>query len=163
MTIAKNTLPEYRYGAARTMVFLRGQYLLEFWTAWQQAKAANLQLPATDDPGYVSLETLLVHALGADRGYLMWICKQLELPDPKIQPLPEIEVIATQAEGYITHLIERWRLPLVDVDEERFHQAEYASNWGVRYCIDAMLEHAVMHPILHSFQLRELLEEQSPA
>lgn len=163
MAIQKNTLPEYRYGAARTMAFLRGQYLLEFWAAWQQAKAINLQLPETDDPSYISLETLLAHALGADRSYLVWICKQLELPDPEIQPRPKIEVIAAQAEGYIAHLIERWRLPLAEVDEKRFHREEYLSNWGVRYCIDAMLEHAVMHPILHRVQLQELLEEQSPA
>jgi hypothetical protein len=27
-------------------------------------------------------------------------------------------------------------------------------------CIDAMLEHAVMHPIRHAFQLEELMRRQ---
>ena len=29
-----------------------------------------------------------------------------------------------------------------------------------RYCIDAMLEHAVMHPIRHAFQLDELIKDR---
>jgi hypothetical protein len=33
----------------------------------------------------------------------------------------------------------------------------FPSRWNVHYCIDAMLEHAVMHPIRHTFQLQELL------
>jgi len=159
--IEKKSLPEYRYGAARTMVFLRGQYLLECLDIWQQAKAASIVLPETDDPSYVSLEGLLSHVLRADRGYLVWICKMLELPDPQIDPAPALDVIADQASSYLAHLIARWTTPLADVDEERFYRQEYESNWGVRYCIDAMLEHAVMHPILHREQLEELLQEQA--
>ncbi len=159
--IQPNTLPEYRYGAARTMVHLRGLYLRECYEAWKQAKAIDLVLPETDDPSYVSLEKLLSHVLRADRGYIVWICTQLGLPDPEIELAPELVNIDAQAESYIEHLIERWRMPLADVDEKHFHMKEYESNWGVRYCIDAMLEHAVMHPILHRVQLQELLEEQS--
>jgi hypothetical protein len=161
--LSKKTLPAYRYGAARTMVHLRGLYLLSCFEAWKQAKSADLQLPETDNPAYVSLETLLRHLLSADGNYLIWICEMLELPDPGVDPLPELENIAAQAESYIAHLIERWRTPLAEVDEERFYRPEFVSRWGVRYCIDAMLEHAVMHPILHREQLEELLEEQSGA
>jgi uncharacterized damage-inducible protein DinB len=163
ISIEKSSLPEYRYGAARTMVFLRAQYLLECLAVWNQAKAAEIFLPETNDSAYVSLETLLSHVLRADRGYLVWICKMLELPDPQINPAPAHDVIADQAENYIAHLIERWSIPLANVNEERFYRGEYESNWGIRYCIDAMLEHAVMHPILHREQLEELLHEQSPA
>ena len=52
-------------------------------------------------------------------------------------------------------------MPLVEVEEERFSKPEYVSNWGIRYCVDAMLEHAVVHAILHRVQLEELLEEQA--
>lgn len=159
--IQANTLPEYRYGGARTMVHLRGLYLWECLEAWKQAQKIGLTLPETDDPSYVSLEDLLSHVLRADRGYIIWICKKLELPDPGIEPAPPLGVIGAEADDYVTNLIKRWRTPLAEVDEERFHRQEYESNWGVRYCIDAMLEHAVMHPILHRVQLQELLEEQS--
>jgi uncharacterized damage-inducible protein DinB len=158
-----NPLPAYRYGAARTMVFLHGQYLQEFLQVWQQAKAVNITLPQTDDPNYVSLEMLLSHVLRAARSYMVWMCEKLALPNPDINPPPQVEVIETEAGSYLTHLIDRWRLPLVEVEEERFHKPEYPSNWGTRYCVDAMLEHAVMHAILHRVQLEELLEEQDLA
>lgn len=155
-----NPLPEYQYGAARTMVHLHGLYLGDFLEVWRQAKAVDLELPETDDQNYVSLETLLRHVLGAAGSYMIWMCAQLGLPDPQIQPRPDVSVIEAQAADYLAHLKDRWRLPLKDVPEARFHRPEYASNWGTRYCIDAMLEHAVMHAILHREQLEGLLEEQ---
>ncbi len=42
---------------------------------------------------------------------------------------------------------------MADVPVERFYKPEYEAPWKIRYCIDAMLEHAVMHPIRHRFQL----------
>ncbi len=155
-----NTLPAYQYGAARTMVFLHGQYLQEFLVVWQQAKAANIVLPQTDDPSYGSMEMLLSHVLRAARSYMVWMCENLALPDPEIKAAPQLDVIEAEAENYLTHLIDQWGLPLVEVEEERFHKPEYPSNWETRYCVDAMLEHAVMHPILHRVQLQDLLEEQ---
>ena len=40
-----NTLPEYRYGAVRTMVDLHGKYLQEFLDVWKQAKIVDISLP----------------------------------------------------------------------------------------------------------------------
>ena len=42
---------------------------------------------------------------------------------------------------------------------ELFMDKTYTSRWKVEYCIDAMLEHAVMHPIRHEFQLSNLLKK----
>ena len=47
--------------------------------------------------------------------------------------------------------------------QERFDNPVYLSEWGMQYSIDSMLEHAVMYPILHRFQLQELLKEQGKA
>jgi hypothetical protein len=47
-------------------------------------------------------------------------------------------------------------LQLISIEESKFFDAVYKSNWGTDYCIEAMLEHAVMHPIRHEFQLKEL-------
>jgi hypothetical protein len=125
---------------------------------WKEAKAANVKLPETEDPSYASLEHLLYHILRAARGYMVWMCKQLELPDPEIEPAPDIATIEAEADSYLEHVLECWRLPLVNVPEEKFEPQTYVTGWGTPYCIDAMLEHAVMHPIRHEFQLRELLE-----
>ena len=50
-----------------------------------------------------------------------------------------------------------WRRPLQRIPEERFFDACYVAPWGPEYCIDAMLEHAAMHPMRHSYQLRRLM------
>ena len=148
----------YRYGGARALVRLHERHLWEFWATWCEARNAGVQLPETEDPNYASLEVLLHHVLQSARGYLQWICTQLELPDPGIDRAPPPERAPDEAAGYLGHLLGRWRTPLRDVAREAFRkpvqQALTATN------IEAMLEHAVMHPIRHTFQLRNLLAEQ---
>ncbi len=152
----------YTSRAARALVLLHETHLRECLEVWKQAKAANLQLPETSNENYRSLETLLEHIFAAPRGYLVWICRQLELPDPDIRPTPGADTIEAEADSYLEHLLERWSLPLVDVEEEKLYNPEYASNGGTHHhCIDIMLEHAVMHPVRHTFQLRELLQSQA--
>jgi hypothetical protein len=153
-------LNNYKYRGARACVLLHEEHLRNCLKVWKQAKAANINLPETDDEDYQSLEALLQHIFRAARGYMVWTCKQLELPDPEIKPAPELDVIEKEAEGYLEHVLERWRLPLINVTQDKFEPKTYASNWGTHYCIDAMLEHAVMHPIRHEFQLKGLLQRQ---
>jgi len=148
---------KYKYNGARALVLLHEQYLRSCMDTWREAKRTNVTLPNTDDQDYQSLETLLRHILRAARGYMTWICEQLDLPDPGIEKVPETDLIEEQAGEYIEHLLEKWRLPLADIPEEKFHTPTYTSRWGVNYCIDAMLEHAVMHPIRHAFQLQNLI------
>lgn len=153
-------MPQYRYRGARAMVLLHERELGRFLSVWRQAVAAGISLPTTSDRDYASLEALLCHVLGAARGYMTWMCEVLDLPEPKIDLPPALADVSRVAEAYVAHVCARWRTPLAGVDEERFGRPEFASRWGVRYCVDAMLEHAVMHPIRHEFQLRELLSEK---
>ncbi len=150
----------YNYGGAKALVALHEIHLHSFLKTWQQAKAANIALPETKDVDYQSLEHLLHHGLRAARGYMVWICDKLDLPDPDINEVPALATIEAEAEAYVEHLLECWRLPLVSVEGKRFRET-FASNWGIDYCIDAMLEHAVMHPIRHEFQLKNFLASQA--
>ncbi|NJL27776.1 MAG: hypothetical protein HC897_07700 [Thermoanaerobaculia bacterium] len=143
----------YAYGGVRTLVLLHERHLRSFLAVWKQAKAAGVALPATDDPSYASLETLLFHVCACARGYMAWSCRMLGLPDPEIRRPPEAATIETEVDVYLEHLIERWRSPLAGVEEVRLFEPEYEAPWESRYCIEAMLEHAVMHPIRHQFQL----------
>ncbi len=54
-------LPEYRYTGARAMVMLHEHYLRRVRGDWKRAKAADVKLPVSTDPAYVSLEALLAH------------------------------------------------------------------------------------------------------
>ena len=150
----------YKYNGARSMVLLHEKHLKSLLQSWREAKDKKINLPKTDDSDYQSLDTLLRHILRASRGYMIWICDKLNLPDPEIEKVPEAENINREAESYLTHLLDKWRLPLAEVEEDRFHKPTYISRWGVDYCIDAMLEHVVMHPIRHEFQLRNLISNQ---
>lgn len=154
-------LQHYRYRGARALVLLHDAEMRRCLAVWQRAKALNVALPETDDEDYASPQHLLVHILRAARGYLVWVCTQLELPDPGIRPAPDAADIEREAEGYLEHVLERWRVPLEGVPEAAFEPEVYLSNWGTPYAVEAMLEHAVMHPIRHRFQLEELIAAQT--
>ena len=96
--------------------------------------------------------------LSAAGGYMIWMCEVLALPGPGIRPAPDVSAIVSDADEYMEHVLERWRDPLREVPNEKLEAPEYPSHWQTRYCIDSMLEHAVMHPIRHAFQLDELLK-----
>ena len=151
-------MKEFSYGGARALIALHEQHMRSFLETWRKAKKAGITLPQTTDPAYKSMETLLRHPLKSSRGYITWICQKLELSDPGIDPVPALEQIEHSADAFLAHLLERWELPLRDVPEERFFDRTYTSNWDVDYCIEGMLEHAIMHPIRHEFQLVNLIK-----
>ena len=148
----------YKYNGAKALVALQEIHLRSFYKTWHQAKQVGVKLPETDDPYYKSLDTLLYHLLRSSRGYMIWMCKQLNLPDPNIDEAPLPEIVVEKAETYLDYLTDKWKYPLKDVPPEMFEDKVYKSNWDVDYCIDAMLEHAVMHPIRHEFQLKNLIQ-----
>ena len=149
----------FKYRGARAMTILHEQHMRSCLAVWRQAKDTNITLPTTDDSDYESIEHLMHHVLRAARGYMVWICEKLDLPDPKIHEVPSLDKIEKEAEQYLEHLLKRWALPLVDVEPKRYSEM-YVSSWKMEMCIEAMIEHAVMHPIRHEFQLKELLENQ---
>ncbi len=153
-------LKKFKYNGARSLVLLHDEYLRSCIQTWHEAKKLDIKMPLTEDKDYQSLETLLRHILRAARGYMTWTCEKLNLPDPEIEKTPEIDVIGIQVDEHLAHLLERWKLPLAEIEEEKFHSPTFKSRWGVEYCIDAMLEHAVMHPVRHEFQLKNLMDDQ---
>jgi len=156
-----NKFPDYQYRGARAMILLHEQYLRKFLDTWKQAKAVGLVLPESTHSAYTSLEALLKHVFDCPRSYMRWICEKLELPDPEIKLPPEPDVIEAEAENYLEHVIQQWRAPLADIPEEpAFWRPLYTSDWEEEYSINSMLEHAVVHPELHRFQLVNLMKEQ---
>ena len=150
----------YRSRAVRAMVLLHEEHLRRFVHTWRLALASSVRLSPTDDPAYASLGALGQHVLGAAGGYMVWMCEVLTLPDPGIRSAPDAAAMVRDADDYIEHVLERWRAPLREVSNERLETPEYPPRWKTRYCIDAMLEHAVMHPIRHAFQLEELIKDR---
>jgi hypothetical protein len=148
----------YRSRAVRALVLLHEEHLRRFVGTWRLALANSVSLPQTDDPSYASLEALGRHVLSAAGGYMIWMCEVLALPDPGIRSAPDASAVVRDADDYMEHVLERWRASLREVPSEKLDTPEYPTRWQTRYCIDSMLEHAVMHPIRHAFQLDELLK-----
>ena len=151
-------LAGYRYRGARASVILHGRHMRKFFDTWQIVKNSGVSLPETDDPNYQSYDALLRHVLHWAREYMMWMCEKLELPPPEIPPPPGVDEVAEKGESYLELLLAQWQSPLSDVPSARFYRPEYAAPWKTKYSIDAMLEHAVMHPIRHRFQLMEVMD-----
>lgn len=154
------TRSEYRYGGARALVALHADHLRGFLAVWRRADLQDLALPPTSDPSYASREVLLAHVLGGAARYLTWICEQLGLPRPDVVEYPAPAGFGSRAEAYLDEVLAAWEGPLQDVTEEFADTRVFTSRWGAPYTIDAMLEHAVMHPIRHAHQLERLLAEQ---
>lgn len=152
-------LTHYRYRGARALVLLHDREMRALLPVWKRAARVGVQLPATSDPNFASLHSLLHHAFRASRGYMTWLCDKLGLPDPGIDPAPEAGVVEPEADRYLEHLLERWRLPLADIEEAQL-QPIHKTRWGEDMSLEGMLEHAVMHPIRHRFQLEELMDAQ---
>jgi hypothetical protein len=81
----------------------------------------------------------------------------LRLPDPDIDPAPEAPCVERDAARWKEHLLACWRPPLAEIEEARFNEV-HLTRWGIEMCIESMLEHAVLHPARHRFQLEELRE-----
>jgi len=151
----------YRSRAVRALVLLHEEHLRRFVQTWRLALATSVSLPSTDDPAYSSLGALGRHVLNAAGEDLAWMCEVLTLPDPGIRAAPDAAAMVRDADDYMDHVLERWRgAPLREVSNEQLETPEYPSRWQTRYCIDSMLEHAVMHPIRHAFQLDELIKDR---
>jgi uncharacterized damage-inducible protein DinB len=147
---------ENRYPGAKALAELHEIHLRSFLAEWRAAKANQLTLPETDDRAYRSLETLLWHVLSCACRYLSWTTDALDLPPPVLPELPDEDAIADEADRLLEDILEAWRLPLWEQPLKAFVSGEHKAWWGTGYCVDAMLEHAVMHPLRHRWQLEKL-------
>jgi hypothetical protein len=158
VTCTGGELGGYRYKGTRALVLLHEEELRRFVATWRAAKRAGISLAGFEDPNYESLEKLLAHILWWARDYMIWACDKLGIPDPEISSVPDPHAIEVELAAYLEHLLERWRAPLCDIPEEPFFGPQHTTRWCTELPIEALLEHAVVHPMRHRLQLLELLE-----
>ncbi len=153
---------QYRYGGARALVALHEERLRSFLGVWREAKAQGLTLPPTEDPDYLDLDHLVHHVIECAASYLTWCCEVLEIEDPGLPAVPPAAELAGVLDPLVEELLDGWRAsPLRGVGQKEFYIPAFKSRWNVDYCVDAMLEHAVMHPVRHEHQMRRLLAEHA--
>lgn len=147
--------------AVRALVLMQERELRDFVSTWKAVMQEKVKLPCTNDPDYASLDALLRHVLGASRFYVTWVCEKLELSDPGIDAVPDHELTTRAIEAFMPQLESRWRTALASVPSGALESAHWLAPWGAPFTADSMLEHAVMHPIRHRFQLSELLDAET--
>ncbi len=158
MTRAGSRTDTFQYLGARSLMLLHEQELRHFVATWRTARDAGIALTGYKDPNYESLNTLLTHVLWWARDYMVWACESLGRPDPEIGEVPPPDAIVAELDTYLEHLLGRWRAPLSGIPEELFFRPQHTTRWGSDLPVEALLEHAVVHPMRHRLQLLELLE-----
>jgi hypothetical protein len=129
-----------------------------------EAKRRGLSIPPTEDPDYANLDLLMRHPLRSSRGYLTWLCQVLGRPDPAVPDPPEPQDVEARGAAYIEVLAKAWQEHLGWMtDEVAGANDMHTTRWGQPITIEAMLEHAVVHPMRHRIQIQELLSGPAKA
>jgi hypothetical protein len=136
---------------ARALVFLHERSMNEFVAAWSRARGRGVELADGS-----SLDELFEHVLRWGRWYLTWVSTTIGKSDHPLAGPPSVAAMEAEGERYLAELLAAYRVHLSSVtDSERGLEA--AVPWGPTYCVDALLEHALVHPQRHRFVLEELL------
>ena len=146
----------YQSSAVRALVALHQREMHNFMVIWNNAVKMNVTLPPTEDPSCKTFDAMMSHVLHASRGYVRWICDQLNLTEPQIDRPSNSMNFLTESADYLESLLDVWSTALLRITDDECY-VEFKSRWNTIYCIDGMLEHAVMHPVRHSFQLEKLM------
>ena len=145
---------KFQSGAVRALVALHEREMRNFMKTWRRAVEVNLRLLPTEDPSCKSTKAMIDHVMHASRGYVRWICSQLKLEEPQIDRPSDLMTNYSDYSFYLESLLKVWSTALVSITDEdcnlEFKFGDYT------FCIDGMLEHAVMHPLRHSFQLEKM-------
>lgn len=145
----------FRDRGVRALVLLHERELRTCLATWRRAVAWGVVLPGTSERD-ASPQAVFRHVLSASGGYLRWLAEHLELGDPGLEAPPDIADVEARADGHVEHLVKRWRSVLRDVPRERLRES-HPTRWGVDLVVEAMLEHAIVHPMRHALQLEELM------
>ena len=146
----------FKSRGVRALVHLQMHEMNQLFLVWKKAKRAGVKLPRTEDPSYESLDVLMRHPLRSCRGYLTWLCEVLNRPDPRVPDPPEPERVAAEGAAYLKVLARAWEKHMAWMPSSVLDSFDlYKSRWGALMNVEAMLEHAAVHPMRHRFQLEE--------
>jgi hypothetical protein len=151
----------FKSRGVRALVHLQMREMNQLFVVWKKAKRAAVKLPRTKDPAYQSLDLLMRHPLRSCRGYLTWLCEVLDRTDPGVPDPPEPGSVAARGAAYLRVLAKAWEKHMAWMPNSVFDSPDlHKSRWGALMTVEAMLEHALVHPMRHRFQLEELIAKK---
>ena len=153
-------MTEFKSRAVRSLVDLHETEMRRFLETWDRFVASGAPMPdARGDADYQSRDHLVGHVVRAARNYLTWIGEQLGRPVKDVDMENDSLKIAPRFKAFVEEILAAWRRHLPAVEDAELEPATYKSRWGVLFSIESMLEHAVVHPMRHRYQLERLLEQ----
>ena len=151
----------FKSRGVRALVMLQMAEMNRLFVVWKKAKRLGVKLPASRDPAYRNLDELMRHPLRSCRGYMTWLCEVLERPDPGVPDPPEAKDVAAKGAAYLKVLEKKWQTHMAWMPNKVLDSAVvHTSRWGAPMTVEAMFEHAAVHPMRHRFQLEELIAKR---
>ena len=150
---------DYKCRAVLSLVELHERELRVFLETWRRFVASDAPMPsAHGDSNYESRETLGAHVLMAARGYLTWMGECAGRPVTDLDLTRDTHAIFARAPQFAEEVLAAWRRHMPEFTTEEIEKKGFVSRWGEPYTVEQMLEHAVVHPMRHRFQLQRILE-----
>ena len=117
----------------------------------------------TKDEDCRSAQTIMKHVIGAGYGYADYIRGALGMastsPARELFSLEDVEAQIDGMLGYTAQTLEgKW-----EMTEEEMTSIFVDSRWGVRYDLEQLLEHAVVHILRHRRQIERLMSSSTSA
>jgi len=153
---------DFKSRAVRSLVELHEAEFPKFLDTWDRFAASDAPMPeAHGDPDYETREKLLSHVLRCGLSYLTWIGECLGRPVTDVKPETDPEILARTRRDFTAEVLKAWRRHLPEVTYAELGPMTYRTRWGEQFSIEAMLEHAVVHPMRHRIQLERILQERA--
>ena len=115
----------------------------------------------TSDDDCRSVQTIITHVVGAGFGYADYIrgCFGIASTAPERRLLSRAEAEA-QIDAMLEYTVEtlegRW-----EMREDEITSVVIDSRWGVRYDLEQLLEHAIVHILRHRRQIQRLMQRNA--
>jgi uncharacterized damage-inducible protein DinB len=115
--------------------------------------------PQTEDESCRSVQTIMTHIVRAGYGYADYIRAQLGIP-PTSHPdgLLSYESLTGDFDAMLDYTVRtldgRW-----EMSENDIMGIAIDSRWGVRYDLEQLLEHAIVHILRHRRQIERLRQQ----
>lgn len=154
----KNDIEDYRIGATGSLMDEYERALFELKSVVQNIDEVNYsQIIEGESEHCCSIEVIMNHVVGAGRRYSNYIREALSMETfPVVEKKIALDEIASEIDKMFAYTVEifdgRWK----DLDEE-MTSVYMDSRWGIRYNIDQMLEHAIVHTLRHRRQIQKFL------
>lgn len=148
---------EFKSRAVWNLVELHKQEMLRFLEVWDRFLTSGLpMLEALGDPNYKDRELLCAHVVAAAREDLIWICEKVRRPVTHLDDSNDPYDIAARFCSFAEALFVAYQQLLADLTDQEL-TAPHPTKGGMDLNVEAILEHAIVHPMRHRIQLERIL------